>query len=388
MPSALQTCTLPNGVTLICQPRPHAPSVTLGLWLQHGTRFEAATECGYTHLLEHLLFKRTTSRSSLTIARWCDRLGGRINAHTGRELMALYGSVLAKDFTDLAELLLDLLLHPAFQEDDIEVERAVILAEQATIHDPLDDGRAQAWAAHPLGQPVLGNPAVLQTANAAQLHAYHRQILSKPLALIAIGPLDLTQLMLPPLTRGGLGRGLQSGNEVQSPPAFTPASSASVTGSWFLPAPALTAPDYSAALVANQLLGGGLSSRLLQRLREERGLVYDIRSQLDSYSDAGLWFIHADCHPTQTRQVQDEIDRVLRELADTGPAAEELTTARASLLTAALLADDEPETVMERLACEHFFLGRHPSLAERREQLHAVDAAAVQRVLHDALQRR
>lgn len=380
MPAALQTRTLPNGVQLICQPRPHAPSVTLGVWLHHGTRCEAAQERGYTHLLEHLLFKRTRHRSPLAIARCCDRLGGRINAHTGRELMALYGSVPTKYAAELAELLLDLLLNPAFQEDDIESERAIILAEQAAVAAPQDDVRAQVWAGHPLGLPVIGELTVMQTATAARLHAYHQTLLGQPLALIAVGPLDLTQLPVLPLTRL---TPLPETRAVQSPPLFTPSG---VTAGRIMPAPALTAPDYSAALVANQLLGGGLSSRLLRRLREERGLVYDIRSQLDSYSDAGLWFIHADCRPAHARQVQDEIDTVLRELADNGPDGEELLTAREALLTAALLADDEPETVMERLAREHFFLGRQPTLAERLEPLEAVDGVAVQRVLHNALQ--
>lgn len=375
-----------NGVRLVSC---HLPTrnVALGIWLVAGPRHESPAESGYTHLMEHLLFRGCRDRGGAAIAREVDALGGQINAFTGRESMSLRGLVAREDLSGLVALFLAMLLTPRFDDADVAGEREVVLHECAWNERALDDdGAAFAWSRHPLGRSVFGDRAVLATATGSALRDYwHRTLSGARLAIVAAGAVDHTDLErlcapLADLPTGAI--------PVSTSPIFAAEQTVrdrdEVPLRWIMPAPGFRHRDFTVSLLANQILGGGLASRLFADVRTRAGLAYSVHSRLETYSDAGLWLIEADCAEFGATRCAEAIDASMARLATTGPDAQEIAVARRRLIAGLRIEDADPEAAMGRLALEILYLGRHPGIDERTAQLAHIDADAVTALLRDA----
>lgn len=381
----IRTTRLPNGLTIVSLHLPERRSAALGVWLLNGTRHEAANQSGYAHLLEHLLFKGTATLDAVALARRFDAMGGQVNAFTGRELTALHGLVPGEELDALLRLFIDMLRAPRFTDTDLAVETLVVFQEMAMVQDTPEEtleeiGVERAWRGHPMARPVLGERDTLTRARAADLHAYLKNLLSgERLWVVAVGAVDHDALTA---SCAALAE-LPAAPAPQLPaPRFTGGAHVEDLGAseqtpllWLLPAPAPTAPDYHAAVLANHILGNGNSSRLFQVVREQQGLVYGIQSRLDSYADTGLWLIQTACDPERERDCRAAVEATVEQLIADGVPDDELELARRHLGAGLMLEEDDLEAVMERLAREAIYLRRHPPLDEHIAQLRRVSAA-------------
>jgi len=393
----LNTTTLDNGLRVTSLELPATRSAALGVWLINGTRHQLPGQSGYAHLLEHLLFKGTAECDALELSLRFDAMGGQINAHTGRELTAFHGLVPGDQLESLLGLLTGMLVESAFTDADLDVEREVVFQEMAMVEDTPEEAAEEravehAWGGHPMAEPILGRQTDLERTSAAAVRAYLADLLRGGRLLVAAcGAVDHDRLLA---ACGPLAR-LPAGTAPQTPaPGFTgfdrheTHDGAQSQLAWLLPVPPADHPDHVARVVANHLLGGGLSSRLFQELRERRGLVYNIQSRLELYSDAGLWQIQTGCEPRQQHTCREAVEETVDRLLKDGPKEAEVDHACAHLRADLLIESDDPDATMERLARELLYLGRVPPLEERLAQLDAVTAADVQRVLTDAWQQR
>lgn len=382
----INTTALANGVRIVTQRLPYHHSVALGLWLLNGTRHEAKDQTGYAHFLEHLFFKGTDRLDGPTLALRLEAMGGQVNAHTGRELTALHGLVPKRDIPELLSILGDMLCRPRFNDHDVSLERQVILQEMAMVEDNpeevLEDRTMTlAWPDHPLGQPILGRPEVIERADAASLRDYLReQISGGRVWVVAVGDVEHNALVTACSDLAALPDGDMT--TPHTPPRFVPGQHAITLHAeqsqllWIMPIPPAGAPDHYAHLMANHVLGGGVSSRLFQELRERRGLVYGIHSRLEYYSDGGVWSIHTACDPRHADACRDSVCATIEELLQKGINDRELNIARNHLSAALVIDEDHPDSIMERLAREAIYLQRYPDFSERIAHLNQVTAEA------------
>lgn len=393
----IQQSRLANGVHVISHHVPGARSAAMGLWLLNGSRHETPEQHGWAHLLEHLFFKGCGSRDAAAIARLTDRWGGQVNAFTGRELTVLHGLVPAPRLGELAELLIDMVLDPRFDAADLHVEQGVVLQELAGIEDSPEEAvevRAveQAWPEHPMGRDILGTAASIRAASVDGLQAYRRaQLRGQRLAVIAVGAVDHQDLLaasaplatLPPGARPRVAAPRFTGGRQREQRAGGQAHLL-----WAMPAPAGNAAALPVATLADHILGGGVSSRLFMTLRERLGLVYDIRSSLEIYSDSGLWLIQTACEPDAAARCEAAVEEIVRELWAGGPSAQELEDARDHVASVLALEHDALEAHMEHLAREHFYLGHHLDARARLAELQAVSTEAVRDLLQQSWEQR
>lgn len=350
---------LANGARLVDLTRDTGGWVALGLWWRAGSRYEGAGEQGWAHLLEHLWFRGGRDHDAAAVDRVADRLGGQLNAETGRELIGLWGLAPADAAGDLAALLTDMLLTPAFDGPALAAERGLVLTEMAALdHAPLnrlvDAALAALWPDHPLGRPIEGRRDSVAAARVEDLRAWHgRHLTGERLIATVMGP-------WPPAVRERLARAvteLPTGPgpsvtppRVAPPDRLPPVPAGPATLLWAVPLPGLGDLAHGNARLAVQALGGGLSALLPSTLRRERGLVYDISATLEPALDASAALIHADAPdaPRTAAVVESLLDDVARSGLPTGAAA----TAAAALRAGETLATTRPVDAMRAAALE------------------------------------
>lgn len=393
-----QFTTLKNGVRVATARVPRAHSVTLGVWLQNGGRNQARGQSGYAHFLEHLFFKGAGERDTAQLAQFMEAMGGQINAFTGRELTALHGTVPAKSLDGLLHLFRDMLFAPRFTDADVVAERNVVLQEMAQLEDTPDEAIeefavAHVWAKHPMGWPVLGRPDHLRRATAQSVQRYLAATLRRaPLTIVACGAVDHAKLV----ERCEIYAAVEIAppSALNPPPTFTARKNHKLKSLsqtqllWVMPAPAATDPAHMAAMLIDHALGGGSSSRLFQEVRERLGLVYDIHSRLDLYSDCGLWMIATSCEPKAAKKCRAAVERVVGELCANGLTPQEVKHASEHIEARLLVEADDPDENMERIAQDLIYTGRVIDLEEHRRTLHAVTLKQAQQALTTAWQQR
>jgi predicted Zn-dependent peptidase len=389
----IEQTILDNGVTVVSDHRPHSHSTALGVWLLNGSRHQRREQNGYAHLLEHLLFKGTARHSGLELAQRFEAMGGQINAQTGRELTAFHGLVPNRWTLSLLELFAGMLLEPSFDDHDLRLERDVVFQEIAMASDTPDEaiedeGTELAWPDHAMGWQILGARGALNEADAESVHDYLRaQLYGRRLCIVAVGGINHQELVEASRVLEKLPPGKRPA--VQAP-TFTagrhhikrPIHQATLQ--WLLPGPTAGSPDRPAAVLANQVLAGGVSSRLFQELREQRGLVYGVHGRLETYLDTGLWLIQTSCDPEEAEQCRDVVDRIVYELRQNGVVDTELIQCREHLEASLLLEQDDLEATMEQIARDTIYLGRVPEMVERMEELNATTLADVAAALDAA----
>jgi predicted Zn-dependent peptidase len=383
--------TFPSGLRLVTESMPHVRSVTVGVWLTRGSRHESDAEAGIAHFVEHMLFKGTTSRSARDIAQLVDGVGGQLDAFTAKEYASYYIKVLDEHLGIAIDLLSDMLLRPALAPDDVVKEQGVILEEIKMVEDAPDDLVHEVlaghfWPRHPLGRPILGTPETVTSFDSPGLRDYfQRTYLAPNLVVAAAGRFDHARL------RDMVVRAFEQlpaapQSDGTQPPSVTP-------GITFrrkpieqahlclgTPAYHQTHRDRHALFVLNTILGGSMSSRLFQHIREERGLAYVVYSGLTTYTDAGMLTVYAGCASERVREVVDLTMAELQTLRDSPVPAEELKRAKDHLKGSLMLNLESTSSRMSHLARQHIQFGRHFTLDEILAEIDRVSAADVQRV--------
>ena len=394
----VETVSLDCGITVVAERMPEVRSVAVGFWVGTGSRDEDDAVAGASHFLEHLLFKGTDTRSARQIAEAVDEVGGDINAFTTKEYTAFYVRLLSDALETGLDILSDIMWQPAFRPDEVEAERQVIL-EEILMHadEPADlvhEVLAEAlYPGHPLGREVLGEePTVvaLPRDDIEAFHAHHYR--PGNVILAAAGDVDPDELA------AGIERRFTGAPGGSSParvaPQRAPRSVAVVTreteqAHLVLGVTALDRDDddrYGLAIV-NHVLGGGMSSRLFQEIREERGLAYSVYSYRSSYQGTGSLAVYAGTAPSRAKEVLGLIHAEIDRLLDNGISDRELTMARSHLRGSLALSLEDSGARMSRLGRSRLVHGRVPALDEMDQRLDAVTRADLDRVIHRVLTR-
>lgn len=379
---------LPNGIRVISQRIPHASSVTAGIWVVGGSRQERPEVTGISHFIEHLLFKGTVKRSSFEIACEMDSMGGFLNAFTGREFVCYYAKVLSDFFPKTLDLLADIFLNSQFPETEIENERKVILQEIKMLEDNPDDQLHELfhklfWNGHPLGMPIIGNADSIKRMSRETLLDYKRDTyLGGDIIISAAGDLDHHQLVQ---SIYGYFQHVPSGSSrtISTPPQYMKRFSKEgrdleqllfSLGTRGLPQ---NHPGRYDLLILNTVLGGSMSSRLFQEVREKEGLAYSIYSYPESHSDTGAFVITAGTTADRFSKVIDIVLNELRRLK-TEPLSESiLSSAREQLKGNILLSLESSDNIMSKLAKNEIYLGGYQSIEQVIAGFSAVTAETV-----------
>jgi predicted Zn-dependent peptidase len=351
---------LSSGLRVAVDPMPWTRSVSMGVWVGVGARDEPGELSGVSHFLEHLLFKGTPTRSAIEISQTVDRVGGDINAFTAKEYTAYYCRLPARYTATGIELLGDVLTAPALRDDDVESERQVILEELAMDDDNPDDVVHRAFARqvfgdHPLGRDTAGERDTVGSITADDVRRFHAGHYRAGGTVVAVAgcvdPDDVVALV----ERAFAGMPPGDGRVARSGPAGTLGDAVVdddteqvhlIVGGRSLDR---NDPDREALDVANHVLGGGLSSRLFDEIRERRGLAYSVFSGLSAYADSGAWSVYAGTLPEYATTVQDLVFAELERLADDGITDEELAIAVGSLTGSYELGLEDSGARMSRL---------------------------------------
>ena len=377
---------LPNGFRIVSEHMPGLQSAAIGIWVTAGGRHERIEQNGIAHFLEHMAFKGTQRRSALQIAETIEDVGGYINAYTSREVTAYYARVLAADVPLAVDVIADIVLNPVFDPGEIEIERGVILQEIGQAHDTPDDVifdwlQQESYRDQPLGRTILGPSERVRAFSRADLAAFVAEHYGPGQMILAgAGAVDHDALLA--LAREFFG-------DLPARPAAAPAP-ARFTGGEYRRARdleqahfalALESPGYRddaiyAAQIYSSALGGGMSSRLFQEVRETRGLCYTIFAQTGAYADTGTTTIYAGTAGDQIAELADITIDEMKRAAETLTDAE-VERARAQMKAGMLMGLESPSNRAERLARLVQIWDKVPPLEETVARIDAVTTADV-----------
>jgi predicted Zn-dependent peptidase len=387
---------LPNGVRLVTETMPHVRSVAVGIWVETGSRAEPEALGGISHLIEHLVFKGTASRSAQDIARAIDSVGGHMDAFTAKEHTCFYVSVLDEHLPLAVDLLADILRHPRFAPDDIEKEKAVVLQEIKMVEDTPDDlihdlFAERIWAGHPLGRPILGQWDVVKRFERETLLDYFRREYAPGRIVVAVAG-NAEHAQVADLFAAGF-EGWEQPVEAHrwAPPAIHPGVHAvqktleQVHLVMGLPGVPDAAPERHALYLLNDILGGSMSSRLFQEIRERQGLVYSVHSGQQAYRDTGLFYVYAGTDPANIGKVLHALMKEIRGLKKDGITAEELRRSKDHLKGSLMLSLESTSSRMNRLARHEMRFGSFMSMDEMLAAIDAVRMEDVEALIHRVL---
>jgi len=386
------TTSLSNGIKVITEAMSHVRSVSVGIWVSSGSRRETPEENGLSHFIEHMLFKGTTNRSAEEIARSVDSIGGNLDAFTAKEMVCYNTKVLDDHLPFAMDVLSDLVLNPAFREEDIEKEKGVILEEIKMDADSPDYlvheiFSANFWKDHPLGKPILGTRETVKRFNRGMVQDYYHNVYTPANLLItAAGNLDHAHLV--ELARERFEALAPVGPE---PPQVAPSTHARIAlrskkdleqVHVCLGVPSYPIPheDRFTCYVLNTMLGGGMSSRLFQNIRERQGLAYAVFSELNPYSDTGCLSVYAGTSLESARRVVESVLREFSDLKEKLAPAEEVRRAKDHLKGSLMLSLESTSSRMSNLARQEMHFRRFFTLDELAESIEKVTAEDVQRV--------
>jgi len=394
---------LPGGVRVITEHVPSSRSASVGVWVGVGSRDEGASVAGAAHFLEHLLFKSTPTRSAVQIAQAVDAVGGELNAFTAKEHTCYYAHVLDTDLELAVDLVADVVLRGRCDPDDVELERDVVLEEIAMRDDDPEDALADVFLSalfgeHPVGRPVIGSVDSVSAMTRTQLHSFHvRRYTPERMVVAVAGNVQHDEVV--PLVRHYFGPRLVRGRTPVPPRKGT----GRVTGrpdltlinrdaeqthvSLGVRAPGRHWGRRWALSVLNTALGGGLSSRLFQQVRENRGLAYTVYSTVDTFADCGALSVYAACLPERFDEVVRVAGEVLETVALEGITEAECRIAKGSLRGGLVLGLEDSGSRMNRIGRSELNYGEHRSLADTLARIDAVTLDEVNAVARQLLNR-
>lgn len=356
----VELTTLANGLRVVSHWMPHLQTVSLGIWVGAGARHESLREHGISHLLEHMAFKGTARRTARRIAEEIEQVGGELNAATGMESTAYYARVLKGDEGIALDIIADILRNPSFAESELEREREVILQEIASIKDSPDELAYDllhdaAFPEQPAGRPIIGTPDSVAAITTADLRAFLEARYLAPRTIVsAAGAIDHGNLVR--LSEALLG-GMSADQPEEPAPAHYQGGRRSTAKSFEqshvlvgFSSPSYRDPDFFAAQVFSCLLGGGMSSRLFQSVRESRGLCYSIYASAWGLADAGMMSIHAATGVDRLKPLTEVLREELVMAATDRPSDSEVERAKAQIKAGLLMSLESTSARAEQLA--------------------------------------
>ncbi len=371
----VQVTVLDDGLTVVTETMSEVRSVSLGFWVGTGSVDEEPEHAGASHFLEHLLFKGTATRSARDIAESVDAVGGDMNAFTTKEYTAFYVRLLA-DGVDLGlDILSDIVWSPSFRVDEVESERQVILEEilmhadepSDLVHDVFS---AALWPDHPLGHEVLGDAETIAGLSRDQIAEFHAQHYRPGNLVVAVAGNVAHQQVVDGIAERRVGVTGGQAPVRKAPPVPSGGQSLDVRSTEQahvvvgVPGPARDDQDRHALGIVEHVLGGGMSSRLFQSIREERGLAYSVYSYRLSFEGAGALAVYAGCSPSNVGQVLELIGTELDRVASQGITEAELVSARSHLRGAWALGLEDSGARMSRIGHSQLVHGRVPETEE------------------------
>jgi len=389
--SPIKQTVLDNGLTIISERMDHVRSASVGIWVRSGSRHEDAALNGISHFIEHTLFKGTRNRTSREIAVESDAIGGHVDAFTSREVASYYVKVLDEHLSRAFDLLADLVTAPLFADEELDRERNVVTEEIKMVGDTPDDlvhevFVANFWPDHPLGRSILGTVNTLATFNHQRVADYFSGVYV-PRNLVVAGAGNLEHERFVDMV-GGYLSGLENRPVNLKASTPSPAKRRIVLDKDLEQAhlvlgtccPSMTSADRYSVHVLNVILGGGMSSRLFQTIREEHGLAYAVYSGVNAYTDAGYLSVYAATSPDQVTDVIklsiEEFNRFKNEPVTDA----ELQRAKDQLKVSIMLSLESTSARMSNLARQEIFFGRQFTLDEILERINRVSTSDVQRV--------
>ena len=386
----IQKKVLPNGLVAITETMSHVRSVSVGLWVRNGSRREIPEENGLAHFIEHMVFKGTERRSAEAIAREMDSVGGMLDAFTSKEQICFNAKVLDEHLPIAFDVIADLVLRPKFDSEDVKKERKVVLEEikmdldnpEYLLHEIFTRGF---WPGHSLGRPILGTPETVKKFNRDALCSRFRNWFA-PDHLVITAAGNVTHDRVLELVRrefGALGPAGTaddgSAPNTQAPILLEKKRDLEQAHICIgVPSVPLNHQDRFSFAVLNNLLGGGMSSRLFQNIREKRGLAYAVFSELTPYSDAGMMTVYAGTATDAIGQVIDLTIQEFRSLKETLVSEEELRRSKNHLKGSLMLSLESTSSRMSNLARQELYFGRFFSLDEILQAIEAVTAEQLQ----------
>ena len=375
---------LPNGLIVLSEEMPHIRSIAIGMWMKTGSRDESPEVNGISHFTEHMVFKGTKTRTARDIARQVDSIGGNMDAFTSKETICFNIKVLDEHLPVAIDILSDLVLNPIFDPNDINREKGVILEEIKMDEDNPDYlvheiFTQNFWKDHPLGKPILGTKETVRSFEQEKLFGFYRQRFA-PNNMIISAAGNLNHYDFVRLIREQFSSLASVPNGFHLPaPAVTPRivtrnkkSLEQVQLCVGVPSHPISHEKRYVSYVLNTVLGGGMSSRLFQKIREEQGLVYSIYSDLNPYRDTGCLTIYAGTSLESTRKVVDSVLAEFRELKSDFIPADELRRAKDQLKGSLMLSLESSTSRMSNLARQEMYFKRFFSLDETIDQIESV----------------
>jgi predicted Zn-dependent peptidase len=369
-------------------------SVSIGVWLTRGSRHETAAQGGIAHFVEHMLFKGTATRTAEDIAQTIDSIGGQLDAFTAKEYASYYIKVLDEHLPLAIDLLADIVRNPAFSADDIEREKKVVVEEIKMVEDTPDDLVHELftqgfWEDHPLGRPILGTKETVESFTAESLREYFRAAYTAPnLIVAAVGNLEHDHVRELVAEKFG-SLAAPDAPIVDRAPRVSPKilvrnkeleQSHLCVGVSSYPQ---SHDDRYASYILNTLLGGSMSSRLFQNVREKRGLAYAVFSGLSAYRDAGSFTVYAGCSNEAVGQVIDLVVEELRGIKTAPVPGAELQRSKDHLKGSLMLSLENTASRMSHLARQEIYFDRQFGLDDTLAGIERVTADDVQRVAVD-----
>ncbi|WP_438432497.1 M16 family metallopeptidase [Gorillibacterium sp. sgz500922] len=384
---------LSNGLRVVLEPIPTLRSVSFGIWVKAGSRNESPEQNGITHFIEHMLFKGTDRHTAKDIADIFDGIGGNVNAFTTKEYTCYYAKVLDEHLPIAVDVLSDMFFHSRFEQEELNKERGVILEEISMYEDTPDDlvhdliAKA-AYDHHPLGYTILGTEANLKRFTPDTLRDYMKERYRVEDIVIAVAghyPESILELL-----EEKFGSYRNTGPEAATePPIFQ-------SGLEFfrkkteqnhiclsLPGCGLNDDRLYSMILLNNALGGGMSSRLFQEIREKRGLAYSVYSYHSAHADSGMFTIYAGTAPKQTDEVLKLTFEILNEVIEQGLSPEELRRGKEQMKGSLILGLESSSSRMNRIGKNELMLGKHPSIDELLNRIEAVTLENVRELTRD-----
>jgi predicted Zn-dependent peptidase len=389
-PRDIERATLPNGIRVITERMPHVRSVSVGIWIGTGSREEAEHETGISHFVEHMVFKGTKNRSAEQIARSVDSIGGGLDAFTSKELVSYNVKVLDEHLPEAFDVIADLVRNPLFEKADIEKEKGVILEElkmevdnpEYLIHEIF---ASNFWKGHPLGRPILGTKQTIRTFDRDTVERYHNQFyVPSNILVTAAGSLNHERLVDLVNDRFAGLKARKTTKVMQPPQPHAPLvfrnknSLEQVHVYVGVPSIEIAHEARFACFILNAILGGGMSSRLFQNIRERQGLAYTVYSELTMYRDAGCLLVYAGTSQRNAGRVVESIVKELRKLADERCLEDEMRRSKDHLKGSYVLGLESTSSRMANLARQELYFNRFFSLDEMLNRVESVTADEVQ----------
>jgi predicted Zn-dependent peptidase len=375
---------LPSGLTLLSERIPDRRSLALGVWVRNGARDEPDELLGISHFIEHMMFKGTARRDARAIAASLESLGGHLDAFTAREEVCYYARALEEHLPEVVDVLADIVCRSCFAAAEVDREKSVVREEIASVEDNPEDKvtemlAGQVWTGHPLGRPILGTADTIDRLDSALLHDYFRsRYRPEHLVIAAAGAVEHEHMaeviathFAPPdgvaLPLSGPPPGFAPGVRHETRPDLHQLYLALGTrGLGYCDA------DRYVLVVLNTLLGGGMSSRLFQSVREEAGLAYSVFSAADFHRESGQVSIQLGVAPDRGREALDRLRRELEALVREGPSSEEVAAARFQIKGSVVMGQESVSNRMVHIAHEEIYRGVYTSPEEQLAQVLSV----------------